>query len=355
MSSATVAGSLRLMRARPLSFLRRPSIISDSAAESPPVFRSPSPLGGTPLPKAGPVVACPDAVASARRLLEESHDLVVDAVRFVAARHRLARDTGEELRSRVMLHLVANDYAVLRRWRRECSLHTYLVTVITRVYLDYRNQEWGKSKPPALARRRGPEALLLWRLTHRTRLSFDEAVQTMQADHGVVTSRDDLWDLFVQFPPAAGRYFVDVGELAHREQPGGDADGTVQAAERQTLAARVDAGLESALEELGDEDRLVLKLFFTDGLTRAQIARLLLLDQQRLYPRFLDLLTRLRTALTAHGVSVDDVRDIVGEPSLTGSDTVAAVAKNGRSGPSLPSETVPATPPRPLRPRNIAP
>lgn len=313
--------------------------------------RRPRPLGDTdppPQDTAAPGLSLREAAEACRQLLADQHGVVVDAVRFVSSRHHLSRDMADELRGRVMLHLAANDYAVLRRWRRECSLHTYLVTVITRVFFDYRNQEWGKAKPPALAKRLGNVALMLWRLTHRKRLTFDEAVQTLHADHGVTETRDQLWAMFSKLPAASGRYFVDVSELAHAEQPGAEADTLVHAAERQQLAGKVERALAQALSDLAAEDRLILKLFFTDGLTRAQIARLLQLDQQRLYPRFLQLMSRLQTALASQEVTADDVRDLVGAPNLApGAPVLEASCKKDGSGPSLEVDRAPAPTSRP--------
>ena len=220
------------------------------------------------------------------QLLRDNLGAVGDAVRFVASRNRLSSDMTEELNSRALLHLVDHDYAVLRQWRRECSLQTYLTTVIARVFLDLRNKEWGKAKPPAIARRLGAVALMLWRLTHRTRLSFDEAVKALQAEHGVTATRDELWAMYSKLPAPSGRYFVGVNELAEMEQPGADAEVLVHQIERRQLAARVERGLASALHGLADEDRLILKLFFHDGMFLAEIARLLNIDQPRLYPRF---------------------------------------------------------------------
>jgi RNA polymerase sigma factor (sigma-70 family) len=216
---------------------------------------------------------------------------------------------------------VDHDYSVLRQWRRECSLQTYLTTVISRVFLDLRNKEWGKAKPPAIAKRLGAVALMLWRLTHRARLTFDEAVKTLQAEHRVAATRDELWDLFSKLPAPTSRYFVDVNELAEVEQPGADAEVLVHQIEHRRLAARVDRGLAQALVGLGDEDRLILKLYFYDGMFLAGIARLLNIDQPRLYPRFRSLMATLRASLEAQGLSAADVAEIVGgpEPSEGGS------------------------------------
>ncbi|MFN7976584.1 MAG: sigma-70 family RNA polymerase sigma factor [Vicinamibacterales bacterium] len=297
--------------------------------------RSPRPLRGREQAPQAPAHDLPHdvAVAAARRLLEESYDQVVETVRYVAARNRLTRDTADELRSRVMVHLTSNDYGVLRRWRGDSTLHTYLVTVVGNVYLDLRNQEWGKAKPPAVARREGPVAMLLWRLTHRKRLSFDEAVSLMLTQYEVTATREDLWAMFQQFPPARGRYFVDVNELADREQPGGEADVLVQQRDLDTLASRVDRALAKALDGLTADDQLILKLFFCDGVTRAGIARIMQLDQQRLYPRFLKLLETLQRALEAEGVGAQDVRRLT---SAEASATMPAFArlKNLPVGPS---------------------
>jgi RNA polymerase sigma factor (sigma-70 family) len=297
------------------------------------------PLGDAgQLPARAPVVAAVRPVAPPadyRAFLEAQYGTISDAVRFVGARSHLSRDMVDELKSRVLLHLTVNDYAVLRQWRQEGSLHTYLVTVITRVFLDYRNQEWGKAKPPAVARRLGPVALMLWRLTHRKRLTFDEAVSTLHAEHGVTLTRDELRTIFTQLPVASGRYFVDVSELEHREHPGAEADASVRAEERSLIAHRVERALAESLTGLSVEDRLIVKLFFHDGLSRAEIARSLRLDQQRLYPRFLALLTRLKTALLAQGVTLADIRHIIAVPDLDGGSSVIHEAcKNPGGGPS---------------------
>lgn len=262
--------------------------------------------------------------------------VVGNAVRFVASRYRLSPDMTEELNSRALLHLIDHDYAVLRKWRGESSLQTYLTTVIGRVFLDLRSKEWGKAKPPAVVRRLGQVALLLWQLTHRRRLSFDEAVTALHAQHGVGATRDELWEIYAKLPPPPSRYFVDVTELAEMEQPGGDAEALVERMERRRLAAKVERGLASALDGLGDEDRLILKLFFHDNLFLAEIARLLRIDQPRLYPRFRGLMARLRTALESQGLSVADTRAIIGDGELgDGRALLAGPGKMPDAGPSV--------------------
>lgn len=272
-------------------------------------------VSSTPPPAPAPAPASEDATDYCL-LLEDNMAVVGDAVRFVASRNRLSTDMTEELNSRALLHLINHDYAVLRQWRRECSLQTYLTTVIAHVFLDLRNKEWGKAKPPAIVRRLGPVALALWRLTHRARLSFDEAAKALQADHAVAATRDELWDIYAKLPAPSSRYFVGVSELAEMEQPGADAEALVEQIERRRLAAKVERGLASALDGLGDEDRLILELFFYDNLFLAEIARSLRIEQSRLYPRFWRLMARLRKSLESQGLAVEDIRAILGMVEL---------------------------------------
>ncbi len=351
MSSATLVATPPVPRADALRFSVGSGIIAPTAAAPPLMARRARQLGqdrSSPQDAAVSDVARRDAIAAGRQLLADQHDVVVDSVRFVAARYHLSRDMADELRGRVMLHLAANDYAALRHWRRECTLHTYLVTVVGRVFLDFRNQEWGKAKPPALARRLGPVAMLLWRLTHRKRLSFDEAVETLRADHAVTASRDELWTIYSSLPAPSGRYFVGVSELEQREQSGSEADALVHGAERRRLACKVERALSHALTGLSAEDRLILKLFFTNGMSRAQIARALTLDQQRLYPRFISLMQRLHDALRAQQVTATDVREVIGSENLpSGRAVLEEACKSEGVGPSHELERAPA----PRRPR----
>ena len=290
-------------------------------------------MAAAPAPAPGPApFARPTAAVDFAQLLCANLAVVGAAVRCVAARNRLSADMTDELNSRALLHLVDRDYAVLRQWRRECALPTYLTTVIGRVFLDLRNKEWGKAKVPAVARRLGAVATLLWQLTRRARLTFDEAVTSLQGEHGVQATRDELWNLYAKLPPPSSRYFVGVQELAQMEQPGVAADMLVHGVERRHLAARVERGLARALHGLTPEDRLILTHYFYDGLTLAQIARRLGLHQPGLYPRFQALKAGLRVALEHRGLSAAEVTATVGAPDLGAGPSLLAPGAASNSG-----------------------
>lgn len=227
---------------------------------------------------------------------------VIDGVvRFVCQRHKLHGSEAEEFSSEVKLRLVENDYEVFRRFQQRSSLRTYLTIVIQRIYLDYRNHLWGKWRPSAEARRLGPLAIRLESLLARDGLRFDQACEVLRTNEGVTATESDLAEIAVRLPQRPGR--ARVGEEALDLVPAsGDFDDRVLSRERREASRRVLAALGGAVKALGDQDRLILRLKFQNGLGIADIARALHLEQKPLYRRLDALLHRLRAALEAAGI-----------------------------------------------------
>src|SRR3989304_3177338 len=205
-------------------------------------------------------------------------------IAFVARRRRLDAGEVDEFASVVRLKLIENDYEVLRRFEGRSSLKTYLTVVIQRFYLDYRVSTWGKWRPSAEARRLGPTAVLLERLTARDGMSFSEAVQAARTNHGVPEDDRALFDIGAKLPQRTRRQFVDDGTLESTLAAPAAADG-VESGEFAEAASRTAAALDAALRELPDQDRLILKLRFENGLQVAEIARVTRLEQKPLYRR----------------------------------------------------------------------
>ena len=74
-------------------------------------------------------------------------DLIQAVLAYVARGHRLTPDAADEFSSWAHLKLLGDDRAILRKFKGQSSLRTYLVTVIQRLYLDWRVHEWGKWRP----------------------------------------------------------------------------------------------------------------------------------------------------------------------------------------------------------------
>jgi RNA polymerase sigma factor (sigma-70 family) len=222
---------------------------------------------------------------------------------FVSARHHLMAAEAEDFASHAKLKLIEDDCAILRKFAGRCTLRTFLTTVVNNLFLDYRNNTWGKWRPSAEAKRGGPVAVLIEQLTTRDGHTFEEACELLAAKYGVTLSRAELEGIAARLPIRHRRRFESDEALVGvpSDEPGPDE--IAMKREQRLAAARVSAALAKALATLDADDRLILRLQCQDGLTVAEIARRLMLDQHALYRRFDRLLKRLREMLQSGGIN----------------------------------------------------
>jgi RNA polymerase sigma factor (sigma-70 family) len=255
----------------------------------------------------------PAAVGSSddpRALFEAHLPLVESVIRFVCHRQRLDPSQAEDFRSEVMMRLVENEYDVLRRFQQRSTLRTYLTVVIQRMFLDYRNHLWGKWRPSAEALRLGGVAVRLEILLRRDGYPFDQACEILRTNEHVALARSELADLAARLPVRTRFSLVGEEALETTTREDDEAE-AVPARESLLVGLRIRRALAPAVQALSDQDRLILRLRFQDGLSVAEIARALTLDQKPLYRRFESLLRCLRDALEAEGIDRDAARTAV--------------------------------------------
>ena len=245
---------------------------------------------------------------SGERLFEEGKKAIEDALRFVGFRRRLRPADFEELRSYVMLKLVENDYARLRKHQGQGSMAAYLRVVVQRLYLDFQIGKWGKWHPSAEARRRGDSAMTLERLVYRDGLELHEALELMRTTTPVKRSREDLLRLAYALPVRHRPQFVGEEHISgSRATPAMD---PVECRERNARAKLLQSELGRAMAALDGEDRRILEMRFWEIRTVPQIASLLGLDAKPLYARIQRLLDSIRDRLVRKGFG-EDVLELV--------------------------------------------
>jgi len=240
-------------------------------------------------------------------LFLSSLPVINDVTLLVCRRHRLSGAEAEDFAAEVHLHFIERNSEVLRRFEGRSSLRTFLSVVIHRLFLDYRNRLWGKWRPSAEARRLGPTAMLVERLVSRDGWTLEQALEMLRINHQV--TMDGALQAFCQRLSARGpvRQFVPESEADQVDSVMPSPEDNVLRAEQDFLAKRVRAALVRARQALPPEERLVLKMRFEDGLPVVDIARVLHLDQKRLYRTIERLLADLRRRLAADGISRDDL------------------------------------------------
>lgn len=248
----------------------------------------------------------------ARELLTANRVLIEKAVAFVCRRYRFSPDDAEEFVSLVNLKLVEHDYAVLRAFQHRSSMASYLSSVVQHLALDYCNHLWGKWRASAEAERLGPIAIELEKLLHRDGRAFDEVLAILGAKHGL--TRASLHALLEQLPQRAPRHHdVALEEAEPYARTGIDsAEERVLADERRIAAAQLSRLMSAEFAKLPDDERLVFQLRFEQGMTVAQIARMLGRDQKLLYRLMEKRLREIRMHLERAGVVPRDALEMIG-------------------------------------------
>jgi RNA polymerase sigma factor for flagellar operon FliA len=242
-------------------------------------------------------------------------ELIEAVIRFTVHRYQLNESEGEELKSTVMIKLIDNDYAVIRKFRGQSSFKTFIVTVVANALKDYRTHQLGKFRPSPEAKRRGPCAVELDRLLYRDHRTLDEAIPI----------------LLQRFPDQTRENLIRLAEELpeHRERPRpvdipddvdfpatDDSEERVLANDRLKESQRLSRILSDAIAQWPKVDRQMLTLHFKLGMSVAEIARSLGIEQKLLYPRMTKVKNGLRQAAESAGFNAGDTDDLIGKEGL---------------------------------------
>ncbi|HEY2153749.1 MAG TPA: sigma-70 family RNA polymerase sigma factor [Vicinamibacterales bacterium] len=256
----------------------------------------------------------------------------------VCHRQRLTAAEADDFASEVHLHFIERNYEPLRRFEGRSTLRTYLIVVIQRLCLDYRNRTWGRWRPSIEAKRQGSIAILVERLIVRDGRSFEEVVETLRTNHGLEMGAA-LQALCVKLAKRApARQFVPEVEADDIPSPMPQPEDNVLRGEQEFLAKRVQAALDRVRQTLPPEDGLILKMRFEDAVPVADIARALHLNQKRLYRSIEILLAMLRTRLEAEGISREEVSTLFAGGGQIETDIHEVEYRAGGAGTSHPAE-----------------
>jgi RNA polymerase sigma factor for flagellar operon FliA len=238
-----------------------------------------------------------------------------DLVASCCRRSGFGPEEAEDFRSWVRIRLLEDDYAVLRKFRGESKITTYLSVVVNHLLLDYRARLWGKFRPSAKARRLGQAAVELERLLYHDRMDLRQAIDRLCNELEYDFSEEEVRELAGQLPRRERRTIV--GEQALEQLEGSDRVGRrLDDEERERTQTKVSEVLTVALDALSAQDVLILKMNFGDGMSLADVASALRLEQRPLYRRRRRCLRALRDALEEERLEWSEVRELLGWDQL---------------------------------------
>lgn len=197
--------------------------------------------------------------------------------------------------------LLDNDYAVIRKFEGRSELSTYLTTVITHFYSQWRVRKWGKWRPSAEAKRLGETAILLERLLSRDGYTWSEAVGMLTTGNSPYTV-SELEAIYLRLPLRMPRPMEVAGDtIPDAAEAAGDAYEQLEEAERARALQQALLKVDDLIQQMDAEDRVILQMRYWDGRKVPDIARALHLDQKKLYKRLERLFLVLRRELERAG------------------------------------------------------
>ncbi|HJQ40365.1 MAG TPA: hypothetical protein VKB93_24740 [Thermoanaerobaculia bacterium] len=233
------------------------------------------------------------------------------AVRFVAGHARLSPEDAEELLSNVNLHIIENDYAVIRKFKHGCSFATYVVVIARHALADMRMQVHGRFRNSAEARRLGEPAMRLEALVRRDGLTLEEAVPQVQRDFPSLTT-GEIVKLETRLPKRAPRAReVALGPEIEPKIEGGTVEELAIDHERAARAAKINGIVQQTLARLTRADRVAFQFRWgSPPVSVADLSRMFHRDQKQLYRRLDAAGRHVQKALLAAGITLEEILEL---------------------------------------------
>ena len=231
----------------------------------------------------------------------------------VCRRHGLDPDESDEFAGWARMRLVEDDYAVLRKFRGESAITTYLTVVVTMLFRDYRVSHWGRWRPSAAAKRQGEVAVRLETLVYRDGYRVDQAAEMLRASGHTDLPDREIVRLLATLPArGAGTRPVAVGDEPLEMLPSAlFADERLVAEEADGDRRAAEDALRGALDALPAEENVLVRMRVWEGMSVADISRALNVPQKPLYRKLESIFGRLRRQMEGAGVTRDDVRRLL--------------------------------------------
>lgn len=255
-------------------------------------------------------------------------EIIQQQIQRTARRGRLGGEEFEEFRSFCFQKLLQENSRILRRYRGDGCLPSYLQVVIGRLLLDYRTSIWAKWRPSAQARRLGPNAIELEKLTHRDGLPLSSAVECV-VRRGVLTG-SEAEDLADRLPVRYQRRFESLESLEVLPARDVEPDDALLGPERQQMRNRIETSLSQALQQLDETDRLILCLRYGRRMRVPEISARMGLKERKIFSRCDRSLRCLRKSLEAMGFHRTDIKRVTGTASAELTIDYGAVAPGQR-------------------------
>jgi DNA-directed RNA polymerase specialized sigma24 family protein len=247
------------------------------------------------------------------RAMYEAHQQEIERIlAYFCRRWRLRDDDAQEFAAWARAKLVADDYAVFRKYQGRSRLTTYLSGVVANLSREYNVAGHGRWRPSAPALRRGELAVRLEQLVHGQGLRWGEAVEVVRSSAKTDLPDSQLVRMIAELPRRDPLRPSTLGEAALEETPApGASDAAVLDADADSVREKVFGVLFRAIARLPAEDQVAIRMRFWEGMKVTDVARGTQRDPKRLFKRIDRVMVLLRRELESAGISREVVRELL--------------------------------------------
>jgi RNA polymerase sigma factor for flagellar operon FliA len=275
----------------------------------------------------------PSGAAAAAGLFLAELETIERAIAFACRRNGLRDEDAEDFASFVRLKLIDRNYAVIRKCEQRASFAAYISVVVQRLLLDYRISHWGKWHASSQAKHLGDVAVTIEAMLYRDGSTIEEMLPALRRRWPSLT-RAEVENIAARLPGRTRRpRLVDLDSQMPFTAESVPRPGF--APERRELSKKVAAIVRATMRDVDDDDRLLFRLRFEGGMSVADIARMLRVEQKPLYRRLQRCLVLLRQRLESAGIRRRDVDEIIDDPNAEldfGLDTAPLPKLGGQDG-----------------------
>lgn len=246
------------------------------------------------------------AIGDAQKLLTEHLPLVRRTVELACGRG-FAHEV-EDCFAWVLVRLLENDYARVRRYRGDAPFRFYLRSVVIHLVRDYRVSVWGKWKSSVAARQLGWTALRLERLVWRDGHAADDAVAIVAQEDGL--DPKELHRLLERIPARDARHRFVEESLAEAVEATGEVESRVQHSRQRALESDLKRHLKEILAQEDPAVRQLLRSHYRDGEKIVEIARREGFSERRYYSQLARTLKKIRRELLLRGIEESALEEL---------------------------------------------
>jgi RNA polymerase sigma factor (sigma-70 family) len=233
---------------------------------------------------------------------------------------------AEEAQNHVLDTLKSENWARIQHWDQKSKFATFLSVVAGRMLIDFRRKQFGHQRPPEwLKREKDPLWMVAYMLLIKKNYSRTEAIEILTM-HDVSRERSFIENLVNQVIAKCKRpvkpvehTFDDYEPWLMSSNPGPLAEieqsqvRTISAALMQLVGWDQDMEEEASTEltdhikelrthlEIGDEEKLILKMHFLEGRKLSEIKRMLNFSGD-IHKRYFKILKQCNNALQHSGL-----------------------------------------------------